>query len=114
MDKQKFAEVLAETVGKSKELLGVKGEQYAETEDDSDRLIQFRMAASLRQTSEEDALAGMMVKHTTKLYFMLSQFCCGDKDFSLAEWDEVVIDHINYLILLRALLSENTGREKSL
>jgi hypothetical protein len=47
----------------------------------------------------------MMAKHTISIYDM----CYGDrngKTYSLELWDEKITDSINYLLLLKALVTE--------
>lgn len=80
-------------------ILGTKGEEYAT---DSDRLHNFKVAAQVQGITNKEALSGMMAKHTVSIYDMI-----GDgKDHSLEKWDEKILDHINYLILLRAIVVE--------
>lgn len=43
-----------------------------------------------------------MAKHTVSIYDMAR----SDDSFSLEKWDEKITDHINYLILLRAVVVE--------
>jgi hypothetical protein len=100
MNAQDFNKVFDATVQKSADVLVKKAEEYA---DDIDRLQNFKIAASLKQVSPIEALGGMMVKHTVSVYEYL-----GRSDVpELAAWDEKIIDHINYLILLRALIVEH-------
>ena len=50
----------------------------------------------------------MMAKHTTSVYDMVE----SGKPYSLELWDEKITDHINYLILLRAALIDNTNPDQ--
>ena len=98
MTPEKFKEIVSEMHTQCCDLLNLKERDYS---DGKDRLVQFRTAAALRGESPVDSLAGMMVKHTTKLYMML------DNDFEAHDreaWEEVLNDHTNYLFLLKALL----------
>ncbi len=70
--------------------------------DNYDRLIQFKQAGQLMDIPPIQALAGMLSKHTTHLYDMLFDPNERPKE----EWEEVITDHINYLVLLRALLED--------
>ncbi len=87
-------------------VLRSKGDEYTSG---GDRLSQFKTAAKLQNITVKEALAGMMVKHTTSIYDMI-----GDgREHSKEKWDEKIIDHINYLILLRAIVEEEKDRELS-
>ena len=82
-------------------VLASKGDEYSGTID-KDRLHNFKVAAGMQGITVKEALAGMMSKHTTSIYDMI-----GDgRDHSLKKWDEKILDHINYLILLRAIVVE--------
>lgn len=76
-----------------------KAREYAV---DTDRLHNFNVAAELQNTTRRAALAGMMAKHTVSIYDM----CFSMQNFDLDVWDEKITDHINYLILLKAILFE--------
>ena len=73
-----------------------KGTEYA-TED---MLHNFKAAAHLRGCTLRQALAGMMVKHTVSVFDM----CESSEDFPIEKWDEKITDHINYLLLLKAIV----------
>lgn len=97
MDAQEFERVVDEQLTHCKNVLLNKAEEYA-TED---RLHNFKVAAGLRECTPQEALAGMMAKHTVSVYDL-----CKKDDFSV-EWDlwnEKLTDHINYLLLLRAVV----------
>lgn len=98
-----FDRIFEETVEKSRSVLASKSKEYA-TED---KLHNFKVAAITEGVSNRRALGGMMVKHTVSIYDLLRADECAD----LAMWDEKIGDHINYLILLRALVIEELGDE---
>jgi hypothetical protein len=98
MDGLTFAGVLANQLTRIQDVLDNKSVEYA-TED---RLHNFKMAANLQNTNPKNALAGMMAKHTISIYDM----CRSRKLFPPEVWDEKITDHINYLVLLRALVAE--------
>lgn len=102
MKPERFKELVNEQFTLCCDLLRVKEIDYS---DGVDRLIQFKTAAGLRQTTAIDALAGMMVKHTTKLYQMITDTLSGVV-FSQHQWDETLSDSINYLFLLRAVVED--------
>lgn len=81
-----------------KELLTAKGQEY--TAGKEDRLLVFKKAAVMQGVSPKEALAGMMVKHTVSIYDM------SHGDYPIEKWEEKITDHINYLLLLKALIEE--------
>ena len=97
MDSSTFQTCLEDQFKRVSEVLSAKAGEYA---DDDDRLHNFTIAASLQGVTPKQALAGMMAKHTVSIYDM----ALSEDSFSLAQWDEKLTDHINYLILLRALV----------
>ena len=70
-----------------------------------DKLYNFYRAAEMRNSSPEECLRGMKLKHDVSLDDMLE-----DLETDLVHpqelWQEKLRDKINYLILLWALLSE--------
>ena len=99
MNAEQFNKVFAETFGMSSSVLVQKADEYA---DDVDRLRNFKMSAHLQECSPIEALAGILSKHTISVYDLM----LSSEIAPLAKWDEKIIDHINYLILLRALVVE--------
>lgn len=99
MDAKSFNTIFEETFDLSSSVLVKKADEYA---DDVDRLRNFKQAAHLKEESPREALAGMMVKHTVSVY----DLTLGEECPPIEIWDEKIIDHINYLILLRALVVE--------
>jgi len=93
-----FAEIFEAQIDACKRKLLEKAQEYA-TED---RLHNFKLAAALERETYNQALAGMMAKHTVSIYDM----CASQMCFPIAIWDEKITDHINYLILLKALVVE--------
>ena len=98
LEKDRYFEIIDETVKSSLDVLTKKRKEYA-TED---LLHNFNTAAELKGETPRAALAGMMVKHTISLYDM----CMSDITYPLELWDEKIGDHINYLLLLRAVIEE--------
>lgn len=104
MDTEGFNMILSSTLTRIEEVLGAKAGEYA-TED---RLHNFNVAAALQNITPAQALAGMMAKHTVSVYDMLD----SDREFELEMWDEKIIDHINYLILLRCIVYNNYWKQE--
>lgn len=100
MDALQFKEVLAEQLQTCSETLSYKASEYAS---DSDRLHNFKLAAALEETTMRKALGGMMAKHTVSVYDLIRS---AEADTSIEVWNEKITDHINYLILLKAIVIE--------
>lgn len=94
-----FKTIVENQLDRSREVLLGKAEEYSSAQD---RLHNFRVAAKLQGVSEKEALGGMMSKHTVSIFDMIRD----DEDISVEMWDEKITDHINYLLLLRALVEE--------
>lgn len=93
-----FAKVFEDQMKYCESLLVNKATEYASV----DRLSAFKEAAAIQGTTAKQALAGMMAKHTQSIY----KFCRDEKSQPQDKWIEKITDHINYLILLRALVVE--------
>jgi len=98
MSNEELARILNLQVQKCKEVLEVKQKEYGL----EDRLHNFRVAASLTNSTLRAALAGMMAKHTVSIYDM----CNSPQRSPLGQWDEKITDHINYLLLLACVVRE--------
>ena len=98
VDGNRFIEIVEQQLEWCKRMLLVKGEEYG-TED---RLHNFKIARSVQQCSEEQALAGMMTKHIVSIYDM----CKSGEAYTEERWNEKIGDSINYLLLLRALIED--------
>lgn len=96
MQAHDFNAIVEHQIDVCKGMLIKKADEYA---GDEDRLHNFREAAKLGGTMRS-SLAGMMRKHTVSIYDM----CFSDKQFTPAQWDEKITDHLNYLLLLKAVV----------
>lgn len=103
MTTEEFNKVIAEQMDRCKDILCIKAEEYAT----QDRLHNFKNAAGMQGCSPKEALAGMMAKHTISIYDM----CRDGKPHFIEMWDEKITDHINYLLLLKALVEEERSEE---
>lgn len=99
MEKDRFDEVVQEQMEFCWKLLCSKGHEYATGQD---RLQAFKNAAAIQGISCEAALAGMMAKHTVSIYDM----CLYPDAYPMEKWDEKISDHLNYLFILKAVLTE--------
>ena len=96
-----FNIVIEQQIDRSRDMLINKNAHYNAGDD---KLASFKRAAAAKETTSQNALAGMMVKHTTSVYDL-----CNIEDVTetpLAVWNEKITDHINYLLLLRAVVEE--------
>lgn len=93
-----FNKIVNEQVDICLDMLVKKAEEYAT----NDRLHNFKVAAGIQSCTNVQALGGMMAKHTVSIYDMINS---GEK-YSLDLWDEKITDHINYLLLLSAVIRE--------
>jgi len=96
MDHKQFNVILDKQLEDVRNTLETKAVEYAT----GDRLHNFKKAANLRGTDAKDALGGMMVKHTVSIFDMIE----SQEYFSADVWAEKITDHINYLILLQAIV----------
>lgn len=108
MNTEDFNAIILDQLENSKEMLIKKSEEYAT---DTDRLHNFRQAAHLSGESMVKALAGMMVKHTVSIYDMINN---PDTFYDMDVWNEKITDHINYLLLLRAVVIEEKHKVNKL
>jgi hypothetical protein len=97
-----FEGVLREVLEQTEHVLGKKAKEYAS---DVDRLHNFKRAADVLQTTPEAALAGFMTKHWVSILDMIDGVEKG-VIHPTELWNEKIYDSINYLILLKALVTE--------
>lgn len=99
MDSTVFNAVVDTQLDRSRALLTKKSTAY---NTDGDRLVAFKVAATTQGITPKQALAGMMVKHTGSIYKMIHE----DTTQPISVWEEKIMDHINYLLNLRAIVAE--------
>ena len=99
-----FATAVAEQLRTCAKLLDTKGEEYA-PDADIDRLAHFKKAASIMGGSTKSALFGMLAKHIVSL----SDMCTDGREYSAARWSEKITDSINYLLILGAMVKEESN-----
>ncbi len=103
-----FNAIFEAVVDNARSVLVRKADEYAT----DDRLHNFKKAAHLKGETPIEALEGMMVKHTISLYDMMAG-AGGGKTYPMEVWDEKIGDHINYLILLKALVVDEQVRDSA-
>ncbi len=99
MEPAEFERIMEHQFDVCARMLGAKAEEYAPG---VDRLHNFRVAATVRNTTPAQALAGMMLKHTVSIYDAID----ADVLPPLFLLEEKITDHINYLVLLMAIFRD--------
>lgn len=99
MTPQEFDELVTERINKIKNTLQSKGKGYAFN---NDRLHNFKVAGQLADSSPEQALWGMAMKHLVSVTDLIN----GRLENTRHNLDEKIGDMINYLILLEALFED--------
>lgn len=99
MSAEEFDKILQERIEQMQLILGNKSKEYAQ---DGDRLFNFRLAASINDTTMSVALWGMATKHLVSVMDLVM----GRLPVSNAMVNEKIGDLINYLVLLEAILKE--------
>ena len=105
MKQDQFNEIIEKQLETIKNTLLVKSKEYS-TED---KLHNFRTSALMQQCTMEQALAGMLSKHTVSIYDMIK----SDGHYDIEKWDEKINDHIVYLLLLRVIVEERRAVERA-
>ncbi|MCP4127754.1 MAG: hypothetical protein GY753_11905 [Gammaproteobacteria bacterium] len=85
-----------------KKVLGTKAGEYAHG---GDRLHNFKVAAAVNDVPPEQALWGMATKHLVSVMDLVAGRLVARPEMV----DEKIGDMINYLILLEAILKEETS-----
>ena len=106
MTPDQFNDILQAQLATCQEVLTTKAGEYASS---YDRLHNFKLAAALTDQTPAQALAGMMAKHTISVYDMID----SGLEYPQELWDEKITDHMNYLILLKAIVAEKDIRIRS-
>lgn len=97
MNKEQFINAIKEQFDYCIALIDVKGDEY--NADSDSTFHNFEAAAAVQGITPKQALAGMMCKHTVSIYDM-----CNYGNYPKEVWREKITDHINYLLLLMAMV----------
>lgn len=106
MNKDTFELIFEKQIDICREMLITKAGEYAS---DDDRLHNFDVTAVLKGETPQEALSGFMAKHTVSIYDMCR---APDGKYTMEQWNEKITDHINYLIILKAIVHESTFEAK--
>lgn len=82
-----------------RDTLIMKGSEYSPEE----RFSNFRKAAAFQNTTTKKALGGMMAKHIVSIYDMIDD---ESADYPMDIWEEKIGDALNYLFLLKGIVTE--------
>ena len=102
MTPKDFKLEVEEQLGFCKSVLTQRAKRYS---DSDDRLHNFKQAAYLNVTLPEQSLWGMVTKQIVALSDELRKAECRE-DINMTNSLEYITDIINYMLLLRALISE--------
>jgi hypothetical protein len=103
MEHEQFNKVFEDMYCMCRSLLASKNDEYAR---DGDKLHNFKKASRFAEgKSQMGALKGFLLKHTVSIYDMMDDHIHGLKS-SKKKWEEKIVDHINYLIILYAMIIE--------
>lgn len=100
MNAEEFEKLFEEVVDQCRQTLIVKAKEYAT---DNDRLHNFKIGSIVTGGTPAQTLWGFATKHIVSIRDMIR----SDKYYSEEVWNEKIGDALNYLILLRALVSED-------
>ena len=102
MTPERFQEVVDSQIKLCKQVLDSRAESYSA---DDDRLHNFKQAAYLNVVLPEDSLFGMVSKQIVALSDEIHLADCRE-DISVLRSTEYITDIINYMLLLKALITE--------
>ena len=103
MDLQHFNAVVDDQLNEIRDILVAKGAEYVPG-DAKSRFHNFEVGAALNGQTNTECLWGYLTKHLVSLADMVE----GDStQHSMEKWAEKLSDSITYLVLLRAMVSDN-------
>lgn len=100
MPSDKLRSIVIDQLDYCEMLLLKKGKEYAP----KDSLKNFRVSAQLQSITNKQALGGYMAKHIVSIYDMIN----SKENYSVDRWEEKITDAINYLLLLKAMVVEES------
>ena len=103
MNNALFTQLIENQLERCKEILLLKNEEYGS---ETDRLHNFNVGAAMTGKTPKEILGGFMLKHTVSIYDMIN----NKEHFDAKQWNEKITDHINYLLLLKAVVLEEAER----
>lgn len=102
MNQNEFQKTVEEQMKRCMDMLLKKGVEY--DYETSDRLRSFKRGAVILNMTPKQVLTGYLNKHIISIYDM----CNSSREYPVEQWNEKITDAINYLLLLRAMIEEET------
>ena len=107
MNHQEFNELIHDQFENSAATLSSKAGEYAS---DDDRFHNFHVAARIKGETPEKALDGMRVKHSVVIRDWIETSDQNPERFTPEMLTEKIGDEINYLLLLKGLLTDRYAK----
>lgn len=99
--------MIENVLNSARDLLISKNEQYG----NEDKFHNFNAAAALAGTTPEMALRGMLAKHIVSVWDLIEKHEQG-LPVTPETWDEKILDVINYMVILRAMIRVRQDDER--
>jgi len=109
MNAEKFQDILERRIYLMREILVKKAAEYSRGKD---RLHNFKRVAGVKGCTVAQANIDGFCKHLVSILDMVDDLGVG-KTHSFELWEEKLGDAINYLVLLEAIIKENSNANKS-
>lgn len=100
-----FQKVVLDVVRSIDAVLHHKAKEYAR----GDRLSNFKKAAAAMSCTPEKACAAFWMKHVISINDLVNDLEAG-KVVPMAMWEEKIGDAINYMVLLKGLVTERNAQ----
>ena len=100
---EEFSNFVSKVMDRCRCLLDTKSDDYSSQDD---KLYNFKAAGRIADVFPIEALAGMDLKHRTSIQQGIEEYIASGILRPLDWWMEKVVDHINYQLLLLALIAE--------
>ena len=101
MNMTEYTERIDNQINKCRDLLVSKNAEY--NKENVNPFHNFEVGAALTGKPARQILGGYMLKHTVSIYNMIF----SDDDYNKKKWEEKITDHINYLLILKALITRD-------
>lgn len=105
MTNEEFQRVVMDAIKSIDAVLHHKAKEYAR----GDRLSNFKKAAAAMSNTPEKACVAFWMKHVISINDLVNDLEAG-KHVSMVMWDEKIGDSINYMILLKGLVTERNAQ----
>lgn len=110
MNSKEFDEFLEMTFDHIRDMLASKGAEYVPGTAEISRFHNFQIGAGLNQQTIEQVLWGFVTKHIVSLSDMVKK---PPSESKIEAWDEKIGDVINYMILLKAMVTYDARIRKA-